>query len=58
MGNGEVILGAYHTYHTSGVLAQKIEQDLDLSLDSMSAINVKKVKSFCFGSKSQLCFLD
>jgi len=41
------------------MLAPKVEQDLDLSLDSQSAImNASQVKLFSRYAESMLCFLD
>jgi hypothetical protein len=54
---GELI-GAYHTYYSNGVLAQKLEPDLGLSLDSDSVENVTAVKLFTRETKSILAFLD
>lgn len=50
-GSGEVI-GAYHTYHSNGVLAQKLEPDLGLSLESQKVANTNKVKQFVKGAKT------
>lgn len=58
---GEVI-GAYHTYHSNGVLASKLNADLGLSLDSATVANVGIVKHFVKGtppgSKSQIGFVN
>jgi hypothetical protein len=43
---GEVINGTYHTYHSIDVLAGQINQDIDLSLDALGDLDVRKAKFF------------
>ena len=57
---GELITGTYHTYHSIGVLAPQISQDLDLSLDALGEVQVSKTKLFrspTEPSKTVMCFL-
>lgn len=54
---GELI-GTYHTYHSNGVLANKLNPDLGLSFDTTTVANVTKVKHFIKGSKSQIGFVN
>ena len=57
---GEVINGAYHTYHSIDVLAGQINQDIDLSLDALGDLDVRKAKIFRAPkqpTKTVLCFL-
>jgi len=55
---GELIGAAYHTYHSNGVLANKLNPDLGLSFDTATVANVTKVKHFIKGSKSQIGFVN
>ena len=41
-----MISGTYHTYHSIDVLARQISQDIDLSLDALGDLDVKKAKFF------------
>lgn len=56
---GELITGTYHTYHSIGVLAPQISQDLDLSLDALGEVQVssKLFRSPTEPSKTVMCFL-
>ena len=57
---GELITGTYHTYHSIDVLAPQLSQDLDLSLDALSELQVSKAKFFrspSQPSKTVMCFL-
>ena len=57
---GELISGTYHTYHSIGVLAPQLSQDLDLSLDVLGEVHVSKTKLFrspAEPSKTVMCFL-
>ena len=57
---GDMITGTYHTYHSIGVLAPQLSQDLDLSLDALSELHVSKAKFFrstAQPSKTVMCFL-